>query len=196
MLIINIYPLSLYRNSLSMSISLLVIHLQMCYNHQKQKSQVCNMKVYVFSDTHHRTSAMEQEIIADPPDAIIHLGDYMEDTFDLRSGFPDIPLYSVPGNCDFRDGGVEELALLGHRLLLCHGHQFGVKLGLDRLRKEGMRRGVDAVLFGHTHNQYLDDSSTPILLNPGSAQGILSLHYAVLHLTSDGLRAEMISKRT
>jgi len=153
------------------------------------------MKIYVFSDTHRHHAAMEREVIDNPPDAIIHLGDYVDDTFDLRHGFPHIPLYSVPGNCDFRDGGVEELSFLGHRILYCHGHQFGVKLGLDRIRTEGMRRGVELVLFGHTHQQYLEEG-TPTLLNPGTSQGFVSMQYAILHVTPHSLRVELVKKST
>lgn len=34
------------------------------------------------------------------PDVIIHLGDHSRDTAILREKFPEIPLYSVRGNCD------------------------------------------------------------------------------------------------
>ena len=34
------------------------------------------------------------------PDAVFHLGDCERDTHRLEKEFPDLPLYSVCGNCD------------------------------------------------------------------------------------------------
>ena len=59
------------------------------------------MKVAVFSDTHSNTAKMVEAVHVERPDVLIHLGDFERDTEILRREFPEIPLYSVCGNCDF-----------------------------------------------------------------------------------------------
>ena len=43
------------------------------------------------------------------------------------------------------------LNLEGHRILLTHGHRYGVKNGLGGLLNRAAQEGADIVLFGHTH---------------------------------------------
>ena len=52
--------------------------------------------------------------------------------------------------------------------MITHGHMYGVSMGYQRIREEGIERGVDAVMFGHTHRPMLEEDEDLILLNPGS----------------------------
>ena len=72
---------------------------------------------------------MIQAVERTQPQRLLHLGDLLSDAEELRHVFPDLPLTGVPGNCDGWTGAMEErlLTLEGHRLLLGHGHQWGVK---------------------------------------------------------------------
>ena len=54
------------------------------------------------------------------------------------------------------------------RALITHGHMYGVSMGYQRIWEEGLERGVDAVMFGHTHRPMLEEDEDLILLNPGS----------------------------
>lgn len=38
-----------------------------------------------------------------------------------------------------------------YRAFITHGHNYGVSLGLEGIYAEALSRGVDIVLFGHTH---------------------------------------------
>ncbi len=53
-------------------------------------------------------------------------------------------------------------------MLITHGHYYYVAMGLEDLRKEALGRGMDIVMFGHTHRPYLNSSKGVTMLNPGS----------------------------
>lgn len=150
------------------------------------------MKIAVFSDSHRHSGWMIDHVLISKPDAVIFLGDILEDTLDFRSVFPGLPLYRVAGNCDFSYDDVLELELGGYRFLLCHGHQFRVKAGLERLHAEGARRRVDAVLFGHTHRQHAEIYDGILYLNPGSASGFGGYCCAEITTGEKGLTYELI----
>ena len=107
------------------------------------------------------------------PDALIHLGDYFADGQALAAAFPDIPFYAVPGNCDqYKPGpfppAVRIVELDGIRFYLTHGHKHGVKFDLSKLKADARREDVDAVLFGHTHEQLNQCDNGLWVINPGA----------------------------
>ena len=128
------------------------------------------MRILVLSDSHGRLSPMEEAVEAVRPQQIFHLGDGWDDAQALRRHYPDIPLHQVRGNCDYRPGEPEEetLVLGGLRVLLCHGHRFGVKTSLLQAGFAAEERGLDAFLFGHTHQPFHDRRGKCTFLNPGS----------------------------
>jgi putative phosphoesterase len=150
------------------------------------------MKVLLISDTHgHVNRAFKAHTLCEPVDAIIHLGDGCADADVLRETL-DIPVINVAGNCD--PGAVAPRERVweceGLRILLTHGDAYQVKSGLARLRQRAREIGVDAVLFGHTHQGLLENHDGLMLVNPGT----LSNHghfrsYAVLIITPNGVTA-------
>lgn len=132
------------------------------------------MKILVLSDSHFYLPSMRQYIEAVRPDAMVHLGDLYQDGKELSSEYSGIPMRQVPGNCDqFRcSPGLPRVLvdiLCGVRLYMTHGHEHGVKSGTARLIADARRRGVQAVLYGHTHIpdcRRLEDGLW--VLNPGS----------------------------
>lgn len=118
------------------------------------------------------------------PDAIVFLGDGLRDI--AYSELGDIPLYCVCGNCDLYAGlfgeAVEEELLFtlgGYKIMIAHGHRYGVKSGLGLLLSTAAKKGADIVLFGHTHkktefvlqkdNEYGIALGKPLyVMNPGS----------------------------
>ena len=111
------------------------------------------MKILVLSDSHGAVSPMEQAVEQTSPDLILHLGDCWRDGERLHDRFPSIPLEQVPGNCDFRPTEPAErlLELRGKRILLCHGHTYGVKQSLVTAGFAAEEQQLDLFLFGHTH---------------------------------------------
>jgi putative phosphoesterase len=79
----------------------------------------------------------------------------------------------VRGNCDIGFEGYsfeESVTFEGVRILLCHGHQYGVKGGIGALLSSAIRDGYRIALFGHTHIPFesYDAQSGVYLFNPGS----------------------------
>ena len=112
------------------------------------------MKAAVFSDSHGETSLMIEALRRTRPDAIIHLGDHDRDAVELRHAFPEIPLYSVCGNCDIMPlAPARDTVQLGPvKAFITHGHLYSVKFGrVDSLVYAAMEAGAKIALFGHTH---------------------------------------------
>ncbi len=114
------------------------------------------MEILIFSDSHGRVEGMKRAIERQPkkPDLVLHLGDGAGDLEYLP--MRGIPSLSVRGNCDlFTVSGYvpEERTLdeLGHRILIVHGHRYGVKGGAGSLLSHAAELGADIVLYGHTH---------------------------------------------
>ena len=130
------------------------------------------MKLLVLSDSHGAIAPMERAVEALLPDYVLHLGDHGRDARELSRRFPEVPLLSVPGNCDF-PGPAERLTLVrtfgGVPVLMTHGHTYGVKQGLLRMELAAREAGAKVALFGHTHVPYCQELPDGLwLMNPGS----------------------------
>ena len=149
------------------------------------------MRILVLSDSHGRVTPMEEALEAVRPQRIFHLGDGWADARELHRRYPAIPLHQVAGNCDYRPGALEEETLLleGQRILLCHGHRFGVKTSLLQAGFAAEERQLDAFLFGHTHQPFHDRRGRCTFLNPGSIG--YGGSFAVLDLADGRLSARL-----
>lgn len=128
-------------------------------------------KLLVLSDSHGVTGTMRSAVERQQPDYIVHLGDYERDAKWLTAVFPDLPLISLPGNCDRPIPNVIQTKLLdfeGVKIFMTHGHLYDVKHGLLKLELAGREAGANIVLFGHTHQQLCVEKDGLWLLNPGS----------------------------
>lgn len=128
------------------------------------------MKLLVFSDSHGNRNRMVEVVNQENPDMIFHLGDGWRDAESLQRKFPEIPLYQVPGNCDYRSQADPELLVTvqGLRILLCHGHTYGVKDSLILPGRAAEEMDLDAFLFGHTHRPLVSKRGKTLFMNPGS----------------------------
>ena len=152
------------------------------------------MKILVFSDSHGNTAFMEQAVLAEGPDHILHLGDVCSDARALARRFPSIPLDLVPGNCDGFSGGEAErlLELGGRRILILHGHTRGVKAGIGGAVRAARDAGADVVCFGHTHEALCDRAGPLWILNPGSIRGYFCTSYGVITIAEDQLECHTV----
>lgn len=130
------------------------------------------MKLIVFSDTHGNYADMLTAIDAEAPDAVFHLGDCIRDTEEVGYVYPKLPLYQVPGNCDWLSAGDlptrKLVSLDGVKFLLCHGHTYGVKSGYSTAVGRAVQAGADVLLCGHTHIPLYEEHGGLQLMNPGS----------------------------
>ena len=117
-------------------------------------------------------------------DALCHLGDLVPDGQRI-SQMLGLPLHGVRGNCDGWENAPEEILLnvAGHKLLLCHGHRYGVKASLTQLFLRSQEAGADIVLYGHTHQPRVDRNGPMMLVNPGA---LMDGRWAVLEFRENG----------
>lgn len=119
------------------------------------------MNILVISDSHGKRDRLEKVINRQirRPDALIFLGDGLSDVdFCDTTG---IALYKVRGNCDsiflndMTDAPDEQtINLDGIRIMMTHGHNYGVKSTLTPLICAAARSKADILLFGHTHEGF------------------------------------------
>ena len=121
---------------------------------------------------------MLNAIDAHAPDQVIHLGDLQEDAEELTYVYPRLPICMVPGNCDgwTMEPLKKQITLAGKKVLLSHGHLWGVKKGYEAAVADARSVGADILLFGHTHKslcQQLEDGLW--MLNPGASRASFGL---------------------
>ena len=143
------------------------------------------MKILVLSDSHGDAKAACLAVEKEQPRMIFFLGDGWRDSDVIMERFPDTPLFRVPGNCDYfmsQQNAPEQLiAVEGFRILICHGHTYGVKQGMWEAEEAAKRERLDAFLFGHTHTPECRRRGKTLYFNPGSIGMNFPPAYGVLN---------------
>lgn len=147
------------------------------------------MKAAVFSDTHTNTTLMLEAVKRTRPDVIIHLGDHERDTAVLKEEFPDTPLYSVAGNCDFAPSvPLVDIVPLGPvKAFITHGHLYNVEYRqLDSLVYAAQEQHAQLALYGHTHIPLYEELGGVKIINPGTAGKGRKLTWALIEVFDNG----------
>ena len=132
------------------------------------------MRILVFSDSHSGLSYMRRCCQALKPDGIIHLGDYYDDAEVIRDENPRANVWLLPGNCDRYRAPLDAPEIMistigGVRFYLTHGHKHNVKATLLSLIRDARAANAGVVLYGHTHEAYVDELEDGLrIMNPGS----------------------------
>ena len=132
-------------------------------------------KILITSDTHRRDGNLLEVIQNEAPfDMFIHLGD-AEGCEDMITSWckeqnPDCEVYMVLGNNDFFSDLPREdvIDIEGNKVLVTHGHYYGVSMAFDQLADAAKQRGCNAAFFGHIHVPVLEKEDGILLVNPGS----------------------------
>lgn len=127
-------------------------------------------RIMIVSDSHRRHDNLAEAIYNEQPfDLLIHLGD-IEGEEDIIQELAGGETIMVPGNNDFFSPlpREREIELAGKKVLLTHGHYYYVSLDLQTLREECIARGIDIVMFGHTHRPLIQIEDELTFINPGS----------------------------
>ena len=155
------------------------------------------MKACVFSDSHGYAANMINAIELEKPEMVFFLGDGERDIAKVMDKYPDLSVYAVRGNCDFRTDAKSLLIcdINGVRIFMTHGHLSRVKYERDYETLTSQALGADAqiALFGHTHSQELTENRGVMLLNPGSAGRSYYPGYAVLTIENGFYTADLKS---
>lgn len=128
------------------------------------------MKIMIVSDTHkqHKNLQLALDRMG-KIDLMIHLGD-AEGYEDYIQEMAGCPLEIVSGNNDFFSNleKEKEIRIGKYKVLITHGHYYYVSAGIEALRKEAYGRGMDIVMFGHTHRPLIEYDKDITVINPGS----------------------------
>ncbi len=128
------------------------------------------IRVLVVSDSHGDSRSLMSALDEQPEAAyILHLGDGASE---MRALAPtcQAAVHQVRGNCDLAAPFPKEheLRIGGIPIFMTHGHDYGVKGGLETLENEARRRGARIVVFGHTHQSLTKYKDGIHFINPGS----------------------------
>ncbi len=127
-------------------------------------------RVLIVSDTHRQNSNYLKVLEAVRPiDMVIHCGD-VEGSEYLIQESAGCSVEMVAGNNDFFSSlpREKEFEIAGQKVLLTHGHYYHVAMGTEVLKEEAVSRGVDIVMYGHTHKPVIEIGKRVTILNPGS----------------------------
>lgn len=128
------------------------------------------MKILIVSDTHRKNDIYLQLVKKYAPlDMVIHCGDLEGAEYTIESAV-DCPVHMVAGNNDFFSSvPMEDEFMIGnHRVLLSHGHHYYISMGNELIKDEARSRGVDIVMYGHTHKPVIERDGDLLVINPGS----------------------------
>ncbi len=128
------------------------------------------MKVLIVSDTHGRDAKLEEAVRREAPfDMLVHCGDVEGREFYIEA-LAECPCCIVSGNNDFFSDlpREEEIWVNGSKILVTHGHNYGVSVNLYGVIEEARARGCSAVMFGHIHRPVLMEKDGVLAINPGS----------------------------
>ena len=128
------------------------------------------MKILIVSDTHGRHGNLDEVLEREGKiDMLLHLGDVEDDEHYIEA-IAEYPVHMLSGNNDFFSylPGEKEIKIGKYRVFMTHGHGHYVSVNTKRLREAARARGVDIVMFGHTHKPYIDVEGDLKVINPGS----------------------------
>ena len=130
------------------------------------------MKILVVSDTHRKDDNLKAVIEQEKPfDMLIHLGDAEgSECWIPEWAGEGCKMAMVMGNNDFfSDLPREKEIQIGHyKVWITHGHNYYVSMGNETIKQEARMRGVDIVMYGHTHRPVVEIEGDLIAINPGS----------------------------
>ena len=130
------------------------------------------MKIGIVSDSHGDTNAIDVMLSHPQAKGVEHwlfAGDIAADA-EYLAMVSEVPVSKVAGNNDWPDielSYTQVLELAGHRILLTHGHRFGVQYTTNIVERAAHEVGADLVIYGHTHVADLSVGELTVL-NPGS----------------------------
>ncbi|MGG1632372.1 metallophosphoesterase family protein [Rossellomorea sp. NRS-1567] len=155
------------------------------------------MKLLVVSDSHGSNEELLElsEKYQSAVDAMIHCGDSELSADDQALS----PYLVVRGNCDMDarlpDDLVEKVE--GHSIMVTHGHLYGIKMSLMKLRYQAEEVGAQFVFFGHSHTLGAEMNNGTLFLNPGSIllpRGRRERTYALVEASDQEIKVTFLTQ--
>lgn len=163
-------------------------------------------RMIAVSDSHGMVSELRRTLLharqRGAIDVCVFLGDGLNDwetvSLELKADLPDVRLYAVRGNNDWSVGAPNAAVFTveGVKVYACHGHQWHVKSGLDRLYCAAAEQEARIALFGHTHHSYLASEFGCTFINPGAVCDYCmgSAMYADIRVEEGKVRADLVKR--
>ena len=147
------------------------------------------MKSYlVFSDVHgDKLSLQKINTLAKQYDGVFFAGDGYSAVKSMQVS----ELYAVGGNCDIFGSPELVTEIEGVRILLTHGHKYGVKNSLLSLTLRAKELNCQLAVFGHTHEPFCAYENGVFLLNPGASSDWGRKTYGVFTLYNGKIQADV-----
>jgi len=169
-----------------------------------EDGRIRKKRILIMSDTHGYSKDVEPLLRkVKQLDYLIHCGDVSGDEDYIRACAAEIcgcPSFIVQGNNDlWTDLPTEEnMTIAGHKILVMHGHRFGISYDTSSVKQYAKKKGASIVCCGHTHVPMIDNRDPEVLLiNPGSLslprQSGRESSYAMLELDETGFRYAWIN---
>lgn len=161
------------------------------------------MKILLIADTHCKNEAQTRSTIelirpfAEDAAMILHAGDLV--TTQVIDALQELsPIYAVHGNMDLIEVGGNcpdwrTVQVGAFRIGMTHGT--GAPHGLlERVRARFADADVDAIVFGHTHEPFVDTIDGVLMINPGSPTDRRFTDHNSLAIVTvdDTIRAEIV----
>ncbi len=151
------------------------------------------MRILIISDTHGKNGNLFR-ILEETgrPDMLIHCGDIEGSEYTI-SECAGCSVEMVAGNNDFFSSlpREREFYIGTYKIWLTHGHSYYISMENETIKREAIARGVDVVLYGHTHRPVIEEEDGLIAVNPGSLsyprQAGRRPSYAVMELDPEGM---------
>lgn len=128
------------------------------------------MRILIISDTHRKNDNYFKVLKKlKHIDMIVHCGDVEGSEYTLDEA-AECPVLMIAGNNDFFSElpRERELSIEKYKVWITHGHHYGVSMGNERLKQEARARGVQIVIYGHTHRPCIEIEEDLVTVNPGS----------------------------
>lgn len=128
------------------------------------------MKILIVSDTHrYNENYLHVLKSVAPVDMVVHCGDIEGSEYIIEES-AGCPVYMVRGNNDFFSElpREKEFNIGKYKVWLTHGHTYYTSMSNEILKQEAVARGVDIVMYGHSHRPVVDIDDEIIAVNPGS----------------------------
>ena len=121
--------------------------------------------ILIISDYHTKEDKVLELIEKYKPDYTLCCGDGESD----ESFYLDNNIISVKGNCDFANLPlVKKLEIENKKIIMVHGHMHNVYFDTFKLYLLAKENGCNIVLYGHTHQQLVDEYDGVTFINPGA----------------------------
>lgn len=121
--------------------------------------------ILIISDYHKREDKVLELIRKYNPTHTICCGDGESD----EEFYTKNNIISVKGNCDYINLPLlSVIEIEGKRILVTHGHLYNVHFDIFKLYMLAKENNANYVLYGHTHNQMVEEYEGITFINPGA----------------------------